>query len=199
MGQVPARANPWQRQDRPLQTEGSGNCNCGATAKEEAGPSPIRALRVWAQDDNEKKRRERLRQKADPGKPKGPATAHATATAGQLRRKKQVPHPSALRAYRLRMTRKEKAGTTKAEGRPLQTKGSGTRKGYIKTHLRWGAQGWGTLRSKKRTQARVLVPVTAGERLLKHIGWRTSRGGRDFDLKSGVRTPHLAGLDGMDT
>jgi hypothetical protein len=32
--------------------------------KEEAGPSPIRALRVWAQDDNEKKKQRKSKEKS---------------------------------------------------------------------------------------------------------------------------------------
>jgi hypothetical protein len=51
-----------------------------ATAKEEAGPSPIRAPRVWAQDDNERQRqrqeRQRQRKAEDrPLTPKGRAPA----------------------------------------------------------------------------------------------------------------------------
>jgi hypothetical protein len=47
-------------------------------------------------------------------------------------KKKQVPHPSALRAYGLRMTRNS---TAKGKGRrpTLNTEGSGTRKGYGKS------------------------------------------------------------------
>jgi len=51
-------------------------------------------------------------------------------------KKKQVPHPSALRAYGLRMTRNS---TAKGKGRrpTLNTEGSGTRKGYGAIRHSW--------------------------------------------------------------
>ena len=70
--------------------------------KEEAGPSPIRASRVWAQDDNEKQRRRQERQKTgayktklgvletaktDPYKAKGRAPETATTTPPKLQRR----------------------------------------------------------------------------------------------------------------
>jgi hypothetical protein len=56
----------------------------GKREKEEAGPSPIRASRVWAQDDNKGKSKGKARQgKAKQGKArqsKAKATAEATET-----------------------------------------------------------------------------------------------------------------------
>ena len=51
---------------------------------------------------------------------------------GQRQKKKQVPHPSALRAYGLRMTAKSDRDG-KGIRPTLQTEGSGTRKGWSKT------------------------------------------------------------------
>jgi hypothetical protein len=49
------------------------------------------------------------------------------------RKKKQVPHPSALRAYRLRMTMKIKSSGKKGRRPTLNTEAPGTRKGYGKS------------------------------------------------------------------
>jgi len=51
---IRAKATARKAEDRPLTPKG----RAPARAKEKAGPSPIRASRVWAQDDNETQRHE---------------------------------------------------------------------------------------------------------------------------------------------